>query len=409
MAVPRAAAARATATSPSGCTAWTPVGRDEDRERDLLAHDLGGQVPAVGQAGHVRGEAQLAERGDVVLDRDAALGAGDQRAVDRLGQALLGPPLGLGHRLEPLVCHSEPLVLPVRPAPRRGHRRPGDSTRRAGPPHSGRPGEAPTLGSAACPSPNVRPARPPSRRRRAPPASAVPPSHYERYRPGPPVAAVEWILPATGADGRRPRRRHGRPDPAPGRAGRRGRGGRARRPHAGGARRVGPRRAGRGGPGRVDPAARRQRRRRARVVLVALDGHRSPRCSRSAGSWSPAARWARCGPGPTPSRPSSRRPRALLGGDGARPRHGRREPGRAVGGAERPVRAGAGLEIPPGVPFDQPEQTVFTWDVALNADELIGLLGTFSWVILMEDERPGAAPRDGAAAPRATRSACPAT
>ena len=45
-----------------------------------------------------------------------------------------------------------------------------------------------------------------------------------------------------------------------------------------------------------------------------------------------------------------------------------------------------GLEIPRGVPFDQPEQTVFTWDVALNADELIGLLGTFSWVILMDDE-----------------------
>jgi hypothetical protein len=43
------------------------------------------------------------------------------------------------------------------------------------------------------------------------------------------------------------------------------------------------------------------------------------------------------------------------------------------------------LQIPPGVPFDQPEQTVFTWDVALNADELIGLLGTMSWVILMED------------------------
>jgi SAM-dependent methyltransferase len=44
------------------------------------------------------------------------------------------------------------------------------------------------------------------------------------------------------------------------------------------------------------------------------------------------------------------------------------------------------LKIPPGVPFDQPEQTAITWDVALNADELIGLLGTFSWVILMEDE-----------------------
>ena len=44
------------------------------------------------------------------------------------------------------------------------------------------------------------------------------------------------------------------------------------------------------------------------------------------------------------------------------------------------------LEIPPGVPFDQPEQTVITWDVALDADELVGLLGTFSWVILMEDD-----------------------
>ena len=44
------------------------------------------------------------------------------------------------------------------------------------------------------------------------------------------------------------------------------------------------------------------------------------------------------------------------------------------------------LEIPPGLPFDQPEKKVITWNVALNADELIGLLGTFSWVILMEDE-----------------------
>jgi len=43
------------------------------------------------------------------------------------------------------------------------------------------------------------------------------------------------------------------------------------------------------------------------------------------------------------------------------------------------------LEIPPGVPFEQPEQQVLTWDVPLNADELIGLLGTFSWVILMPE------------------------
>jgi SAM-dependent methyltransferase len=43
------------------------------------------------------------------------------------------------------------------------------------------------------------------------------------------------------------------------------------------------------------------------------------------------------------------------------------------------------LQVPPGVPFGPPEQTVLTWDVALNADELVGLLGTFSWVLLMEE------------------------
>jgi SAM-dependent methyltransferase len=45
------------------------------------------------------------------------------------------------------------------------------------------------------------------------------------------------------------------------------------------------------------------------------------------------------------------------------------------------------LEIPPGVPFDQPEHEVFTWDVALNADELIGLLGTLSSIITMADDK----------------------
>jgi SAM-dependent methyltransferase len=44
------------------------------------------------------------------------------------------------------------------------------------------------------------------------------------------------------------------------------------------------------------------------------------------------------------------------------------------------------LEIPEGVPFGQPENHAFTWDIALNADELIGLLGTFSWVITLPDE-----------------------
>jgi hypothetical protein len=45
------------------------------------------------------------------------------------------------------------------------------------------------------------------------------------------------------------------------------------------------------------------------------------------------------------------------------------------------------LRIPEGSPFAPPEQQVLTWDIALTADELIGLLGTFSWIITMADDR----------------------
>jgi SAM-dependent methyltransferase len=44
------------------------------------------------------------------------------------------------------------------------------------------------------------------------------------------------------------------------------------------------------------------------------------------------------------------------------------------------------LEILPGVPFEAPEHEIFRWDVALTADDLIGLLGTLSWVITMEPD-----------------------
>jgi SAM-dependent methyltransferase len=44
------------------------------------------------------------------------------------------------------------------------------------------------------------------------------------------------------------------------------------------------------------------------------------------------------------------------------------------------------LVIPEGAPFDQPELATFRWDIALDADGLIGLLGTFSWVITMPDD-----------------------
>jgi SAM-dependent methyltransferase len=45
------------------------------------------------------------------------------------------------------------------------------------------------------------------------------------------------------------------------------------------------------------------------------------------------------------------------------------------------------LRIPDDSVFAQPEHKSLTWDVALTADELIGLLGTFSWIITMPDDR----------------------
>ena len=55
-----------------------------------------------------------------------------------------------------------------------------------------------------------------------------------------------------------------------------------------------------------------------------------------------------------------------------------------TGGAPRPTFE---FEVPAGVPFEQPEHKTFRWDMALNADELIGLLSTFSWIITMPDDQ----------------------
>jgi SAM-dependent methyltransferase len=43
------------------------------------------------------------------------------------------------------------------------------------------------------------------------------------------------------------------------------------------------------------------------------------------------------------------------------------------------------LAIPSDSPFGQPDYQIFIWNVPLNADDLIGLLGTFSWIILMPE------------------------
>jgi SAM-dependent methyltransferase len=87
--------------------------------------------------------------------------------------------------------------------------------------------------------------------------------------------------------------------------------------------------------------------------------------------------------GPDPEGPFIVQAQALLaqqseGGAGDRP-----FTGQILNDALRPVSR---LEIPTGLPFDEPEYARFTWDVALNADELIGLLGTLSWIITMPEE-----------------------
>jgi SAM-dependent methyltransferase len=45
------------------------------------------------------------------------------------------------------------------------------------------------------------------------------------------------------------------------------------------------------------------------------------------------------------------------------------------------------LRIPDDSPFAQPEHKTLAWDVSLTADELVGLLGTFSWIITMPEDR----------------------
>ncbi len=45
------------------------------------------------------------------------------------------------------------------------------------------------------------------------------------------------------------------------------------------------------------------------------------------------------------------------------------------------------LHIPDGSQFTQPEHITLTWDIPLTADDLIGLLSTFSWIITMPEDR----------------------
>jgi len=50
-------------------------------------------------------------------------------------------------------------------------------------------------------------------------------------------------------------------------------------------------------------------------------------------------------------------------------------------------RSMATLQVPDGLPFSDPVHEVFLWEMSLTADDLIGLLGTLSWVILKEPDQ----------------------
>jgi SAM-dependent methyltransferase len=51
-----------------------------------------------------------------------------------------------------------------------------------------------------------------------------------------------------------------------------------------------------------------------------------------------------------------------------------------------PRRADLTLSVADGQPFDQPEQRLFTWSVPMDLDDIVGLIGTFSWMLTMSDD-----------------------
>lgn len=210
-------------------------------------------------------------------------------------------------------------------------------------------------------------------------------AHYERYRPGPPVEAVEWILPRPArtvvdlgaGTGALTRLLVGRADEVV-----------AVEPDdrmravlaeaVPGARAV----AGRGESIPLPDAS-------ADAVIASSSWHWMdpvPTLTEVARVLVPGGTLAAVWSGPDREAPFLAQAQALL--EGGQGQSGLDEPSteELTQAMNDPVTLTQGLEIPPGLPFEKPEQTAITWDVALNADELVGLLGTFSWVLLMEDE-----------------------
>jgi SAM-dependent methyltransferase len=210
-------------------------------------------------------------------------------------------------------------------------------------------------------------------------------SHYDRYRPGPSPEAVDWILPA-------------------------------------GATRVVDLGAGTGGLSRllvdrVDQVIAVEPDDRMRAVLAgelpAVDARAgrgdampvedhsvdaviassswhwmdvAPTLAEMARILVPGGTLGAVWSGPDPEGPLVQQARSMLGGSGSGG-DGSLGDGFDEFIATDATRPFSTLEIPDGQPFAEPEHETFRWNMALTADELIGLLGTFSWMLLMDEGR----------------------
>ena len=132
-AVPRAAGGLGDADLGLGVDHLHAGGRDHDRHRQVLAHDLDRLVTLGGLVGDGRDEAQLVEGGGVVVERLAGLGPALERAEHRRRQGLAGPLPGDLDGLEPLVRHLANLIDVGTGHGRHGHPSPKEVSDRRGP------------------------------------------------------------------------------------------------------------------------------------------------------------------------------------------------------------------------------------------------------------------------------------
>ncbi|HEY3833802.1 MAG TPA: class I SAM-dependent methyltransferase [Acidimicrobiia bacterium] len=206
-------------------------------------------------------------------------------------------------------------------------------------------------------------------------------SLYERYRPGPPIAAVEWMLPegcasvadlgaGTGALTRLLVDRVGEviavePDD------------RMREvlgEQVPGARPV----AGRGDAMPLPDNS-------VNAVLASSSWHWMdvvPTLHEVARVLTPGGTLGAVWSGPDPDAAFMAQARAMMA-PGAAASQG----ALAAAVADESNRPPSGLIIPDGLPFDPPEEETFRFDVALTADDIIGLLATFSWIITLSEEQ----------------------